>query len=83
MITISQLQVSFGKSDMIFGKLELSYGAELSGENLRIEANQVKLYSGSLINLVGSGFAAATGPGAGSTVSFFITSTRMWSIFQI
>ena len=61
----------FEASDNVltFGTLELDYGSILYGENLKIEANQIELQPGSLMDLVGTGHNADLGPGAGVMVS--------------
>lgn len=59
------------------GFLELHYGAVLYGERLLLESNDVILHPGSVMNLTGGGYAAGTGPGAGSMVGIYRNSIRI------
>lgn len=52
-----------------FAELELHYGANLTGDSLDIEANEITLHPGSMLTLQGGGFKTDLGPGAGSLVS--------------
>ena len=62
--------VEFHGSDksLSLGVLELNYGAILTGSQLSIVSNEIRVHPGATISLTGGGYGAGLGPGAGLTV---------------
>lgn len=56
------------EKSLSLGVLELNYGAVLTGSQLSVISNEIRVHPGATITLTGGGYGPGLGPGAGSTV---------------